>query len=80
MKSIFGYKMSYAEMRDRAGVTTLRARRIEMCDAFAEKALGNEAFQRWFPLKEGRVSSRKGVPEKFKEMTARTRIYACTHI
>ena len=29
LKSIFGYKMSYAEMRERAGITTLRAHRID---------------------------------------------------
>ena len=64
--------MSYADMRERAGVTTLRARRIEMCDKFAEKAAKNPMFFRWFPEKEGRMSARGGNSEKYKEFTART--------
>ena len=38
LKSIYGYKESYARMREMAGVMTHRARRIEMCDTFARKA------------------------------------------
>ena len=40
LKSIYGFGIPYAEMREMAGVTTLRARRIEMCDKFARKAQG----------------------------------------
>ena len=73
LKNIYGFKMSYAEMRERAEVTTLRARRIEMCDKFAEKAAVSGRFARWFPLREGRMSARTaGVVEKYKEFTART--------
>ena len=75
LKSIYGYKMSYAEMRERAGITTLRARRIDLCDKFARKALGNSRFMvDWFPLEASRRSARNTGPgwDKFKEFTART--------
>ena len=35
---MYGYTDSYATMREKAGVTTHRARHIEMCDKFAQKA------------------------------------------
>ena len=38
LKCIYGYENSYAEMREKAGVTTHRARRIALCDKFASKA------------------------------------------
>ena len=38
LKSIYGYKTPYAEMRRLAGVTTHRERRVEFCDKFARKA------------------------------------------
>ena len=57
-------------MREKAGVSTLRARRIEMCDKFAEKAAKNPMFMRWFPPREGRSSARGG--EVYKEYIART--------
>ena len=38
--------MKYSEMRDRAGVTTHRARRVELCDKFAKKALGSDRYAR----------------------------------
>ena len=72
LKNIYGYKMSYSDMRKRAGITTLRARRVEMCDKFAEKAAGNPMFLRWFPPREGRTSARAGGGAKFKEFAART--------
>ena len=37
LKNTYGYKDSYAVMREKAGVTTHRARRIELCDKFEEK-------------------------------------------
>ena len=52
LKSIYGYKLSYSQMRDKAGVTTLRARRIEMTDKFAEKAAASSRFCGWFPLRQ----------------------------
>ena len=71
LKNIYDYKMSYADMREKAEVTTLRARRIEMCDKFAEKAAHSGRFSCWFPLTEGRQSARNG-GEKYREFTART--------
>ena len=71
LKNIYEFKMSYAEMRKRAEVTTLRARRIEMADKFAEKAAVSGRFSRWFPDAGGRRSGRN-VVEKYKEFTART--------
>ena len=71
LKNIYGYKVSYAKMREMAGVTTLRARRIQLCDKFAEKAAANPRFQRWFPPRAGRQGTRRG-GEVYQEFTART--------
>ena len=48
LKNIYGFGVPYRDMRERAGVTTLRARRTELCDKFAQKALGSGRFSRWF--------------------------------
>ena len=40
LKCIFGPGLSYAQMREKALVTTLRQRRMEACDKFASKCLG----------------------------------------
>ena len=69
LRCIYGMGVSYSEMRRRAGVTTLRQRRIEQCDKFAEQCLKSERFSGWFPLKTGRVSRRAG--EKYSEHFAR---------
>ena len=71
LKNIYGYKMSYAEMRERADLTTHRARRIELCDKFVAKAVFSDRFHHWFPLRQGRQGGRRG-GEKFMEFTART--------
>ena len=54
LRCIYGPGISAGKMRERAGITTLRQRRIEQCDKFALKAAGSERFQEWFPLKGGR--------------------------
>ena len=41
-------------MRQKDRVTTHRARRIKLCDKFAEKAAQNPSFQSWFPSRKGR--------------------------
>ena len=69
LKNIHGYKDSYATMREKAGVTTHRARRIALCDKFAEKAAGNPRFEKWFPLRTGRSGTNA---ETYKEFPART--------
>ena len=51
LRCIFGKDISYEEMRRRACVTTLRQRRIELCDKFAQKCLKNPRFLGWFPRK-----------------------------
>ena len=57
-------------MRDRASVTTLRARRIEAADKFANKCLGNSRFAHWFPRKESVRSGMQG-GEIYQEERAR---------
>ena len=37
LRCIFGKDVPYAKMREKAGVTTLRQRRIELTDKFAQK-------------------------------------------
>ena len=69
LKNIYGYKDSYEIMREKAGVTTHRERRIALCDKFAEKAAQNPRFQAWFPPRTGR-SGRHG--DAYKEENART--------
>ena len=59
-------------MREKAGVPTLRARRVEACDKFAAKCSESSRFRDWFPRKvaSGRpVRGRK--PEIFVEKFAR---------
>ena len=73
LKNIYEYKDSYAVMREKAGVATHRARRIEMCDKFASKAAGSARFSAWFPLREGRGGRHA---ETYREFPARTdRLY-----
>ena len=70
LKSIYGFGVPYAIMRERAGITTHRARRVEICDKFAKKALDNPRFARiWFPERAARAG-RHG--ERFLEEQART--------
>ena len=72
LKSIFGYDSSYAEVRAKADITTHRARQIELCDKFAQKAVGNSRFcVDWFPIKDCRRSGRRKT-DIYQEFTART--------
>ena len=48
---IYGFQMSYSKMREMAGVSTLRERRVAACDRFAKKCLSSGRFSSWFPLK-----------------------------
>ena len=66
LKNIYGYRVSYAKMRRKAGIKTHRERRIALCDKFAEKARTNPMFERWFPLRSGRHA------EQYHEKPART--------
>ena len=55
-------------MRDLAGVTTLRERRVQACDKFAKKCLSSTRFSGWFPYKQS-LRGRRG--EVFQEEFAR---------
>ena len=71
LRCIFGKEMSYADMRKKAGVTTLRQRRIDLIDKFASKCLKNPRFSSWFPLKDnGRTLRGPAAKEKYKETFA----------
>ena len=69
LRRIFGYKLSATTLRDRAQVETLRERRIDLTDKFANKCLASERFRRWFPENVGRKSSRIG--ERYVESFAK---------
>ena len=69
LRVIFGPGISARKMRARAGVKSLRERRIEHADRFANKAVASEKFKSWFPLRSGRSSARSG--EKYEEKFAR---------
>ena len=72
LKNIFGYQVKYSNMRKRAELTTLQARRIALTDKFEEKAAAHPQYAgAWFPLREGRQGGRRQA-EIYKEFTART--------
>ena len=72
LKNIYGFKNSYSVMREKAGITTHRARRIALCDKFAENAAAGGHFG-WFALQSGK-SGRHG--DTYQEFQARTdRLY-----
>ena len=58
-------------MRERADLTTHRARQIELCGKFAEKLVANPRFESWFPRTQEQRSGRNNA-EAYKEFTART--------
>ena len=49
LRSIFDEKLSGRKLRERAGVETLRERRIAHCDRFANKCVTDPRFAAWFP-------------------------------
>ena len=58
LRCIYGYTVAYSLMREKAGVTTLRERRVVACDKFAEKCASGR-FSDWFPRREaGRRGAR----------------------
>ena len=62
--------MSGRKLREKAGLTTLRERREQICDKFAAKLASNPLFAHWFPLKQARASTRQK-QEKYREEKAR---------
>ena len=71
LKAIFGPKIGGKRLREMAGVTTLRARRIEHCDSFVAKCLKSPRFRTWFPKRGGRRTSRHPQLETYVETFAR---------
>ena len=71
LRCIFGYDLSYMKMRELAGVTTHRERRILACDKFAQKCLGSDRFSKWFPTKGSIRTSTRSTKEKYVEDFAR---------
>ena len=71
LQCIFGKDKSYAEMRKLAGITTLRQRRVELCDKFAKQRLKNPRFLGWFPVKSGLRSSQRTATGIYQERYAR---------
>ena len=49
LKCIFGPKNSDRAVRQMAGITTLRDRRVEHCDKFAKKCADSDRFDFWIP-------------------------------
>ena len=70
LKYIFGPGMSAGKMREKAGLQTLRQRRIELSDKFAEKAVKNPRCKHWFPLRP-RARNTRGTGDKYLETHAR---------
>ena len=64
LKIIFGSDKGGRTLRKLAGVSTLRERRIQHCDKFAQKCADSARFEHWFPQKGGRRSTRSGVGGK----------------
>ena len=70
LRCIYGPKISGRAMRSMANVKTLRQRRIEHCDKFAQKCAASSRFSSWFPLRTGRRSARNN--EHYQEHFAKT--------
>ena len=74
LKIIYGRDMTYTEMKKKAGITTLRQRRVELSDKFASKCVDSSRFSEWFPLRatgRSRSGSRSRGGEKYLEGFAR---------
>ena len=69
LKLIFGPRISAGKMREMAGIPTLRQRRVELCDKFAEKAAKSSRFSHWFPLRNVGRQTRSTI--KYQESFAR---------
>ena len=69
LKCIFDATLSGRKLQEKAGLETLRERRIKSCDKFANKCLASERFSKFFPLKQGRQSARNH--EKYVESYSR---------
>ena len=61
LKAIYGYEPSYKELIEKAGITTLRARREARELAFARKCATSVRFARWFPIHESSRDTRQNL-------------------
>ena len=59
LRCILGKDITYAKMREIAGVSTLRQRRVELTDKLAQRCLKNPRFASWFPIKTVARSTRR---------------------
>ena len=71
LRYVYGYGLSYADMREKASLPTLRQRRIELTDKFARKCLQSERFSDWFPRTSGLNRRRSRHTPEFLETFAR---------
>ena len=49
LKTIYGWDVSYADLLEISGLSTLKERREEIVDRFAQKTAKDTRFQHWFP-------------------------------
>ena len=70
LRYIYNYGIPYSEMREMAGLTTLRQRRIEAVDKFAANCANSDRFAHWFPR---HLSTRRATRSRavYKEEYAR---------
>lgn len=73
LKVAYGPGLSYTEMREKAGITTLRQRRVDLSDKFASKCCNSDRFSHWFLKKRKARVSRSG--DSYKELFARCKRY-----
>ena len=71
LKLIFGPYMSAGKMREKAGLPTLRQRRVDLCDKFAAKTAKNSRFAHWFPAKVATRTTRSASAPQYQETFAR---------
>ena len=75
LKAIYGFDHSYHYLLSISGLTSLKARRDERGDRFAQKCAVNPRYATWFPLHQAARVTRK--PLRFVETWARTaRLYS----
>ena len=70
LKAIYGYDPSYKELMEKAGLTTLRARRESRELSFARKCAASVRFAGWFPTRMVVRDTREGLT--YEEKFART--------
>ena len=70
LKAIYGFDPSYRELMEKAGLTTLRARREAREASFARKCASSLRFSHWFPIKQSVRDTRGSM--MYEEKFART--------